>query len=231
MYCLHQIWLSWFGLAPTSHFFVISVKQEIQRFSSRLASKREIEQPVFPEREPVFTQSEPDPGPGPSRKQSAEAEVFTDKTIQPKVKLTRFMNTKSPQKNRLINVNIAHFQLQAKYARKYKSKLNVLPIQECLQQSQTLKSSCWKLNLMLCQESHKEKHWIWLPLMAVVSFCYFYCNLLSVSLYVVCWLDLLVHFCLAEHRFYTEEGEAQSVVSDAQMLLDVWGTGDGGQML
>ena len=40
-------------------------------------------------------------------------------------------------KNRLINVNTAHFEQQVKYARKYKSKLNVLPIQECLQQSLT----------------------------------------------------------------------------------------------
>ena len=63
--------------------------------------------------------------------------------------------------------------------------------------------------------------------MEVVSFCYFFCNLLSVSLYVVCWLDLLVRFSLAEHRFYTEEGGTHSVLSDAQMLLDVWGTGDG----
>ena len=63
--------------------------------------------------------------------------------------------------------------------------------------------------------------------MEVVSFCYFFSNLLSVSLYVVCSLDLLVRFCLAEHRFYTEEGGARSVVSNAQMLLDVWGTGDG----
>ena len=55
-----------------------------------------MEQPVFPEREPVFTQSEAEPGP--SRKRSAEEEVSTDKTMQPKVKLTRLMNTESPQK-------------------------------------------------------------------------------------------------------------------------------------
>ena len=57
-------------------------------------SKREIEQPVFPEREPMFLQSKP----GPSRKHSAEAEVSTDKTMQPKVKLMGLTNTESPQK-------------------------------------------------------------------------------------------------------------------------------------
>ena len=54
-----------------------------------------MDQPVFPEREPVVTQSEPQPGT--STKHSAE-EVSTDETMQPKVKLTRLTNTESPQK-------------------------------------------------------------------------------------------------------------------------------------
>ena len=64
--------------------------------------------------------------------------------------------------------------------------------------------------------------------MEVVSFCCFFCNLLSVSLYV----DLIYWFSFAlQSSDFTEEGGAWSVVSDAQMLLDVWGTGDGSQLL
>ena len=50
---------------------------------------------MFPEREPVVTQSEPQPGT--STKCSTE-EVSTDETMQPKVKLMRLMHTELPQK-------------------------------------------------------------------------------------------------------------------------------------
>ena len=66
--------------------------------SSRLAEKKEAEQPVFPQREPIFEQSKP----GPSRKHAAETQAATDTAytarMQPKVKVTCLQNTESPQK-------------------------------------------------------------------------------------------------------------------------------------
>ena len=53
-----------------------------------------MDQPVFPEREPVVTQSKPEPGTSTKR----SAEVSTDESMQPKVKLSRLLNTESPQK-------------------------------------------------------------------------------------------------------------------------------------
>ena len=65
--------------------------------SSQIAGKKQVEQPVFPEREPIFPQNKP----GPSRKCSAEAEAAIGTSrMQPKVKVkvTRLQNTESPQK-------------------------------------------------------------------------------------------------------------------------------------
>ena len=79
------IWQYQFGLVPTSYFLILSVKSELLRMSSRLAEKKQVEQPVFPEREAVFQQSEP----GPSRKcmaetQAAPDDVYTATMYQPK---------------------------------------------------------------------------------------------------------------------------------------------------
>ena len=78
--------------------------------SSRLAEKKQVEQPVFPEREAVFEQSEP----GSSRKCAAETQaapddVYTARIYQPKVKVTRLQNTESPQKVPPQAGNYTHF--------------------------------------------------------------------------------------------------------------------------
>ena len=79
--------------------------------SSRLAEKKQVEQPVFPEREAVFEQSEP----GPSRKHAAETQAALDTVdlymarMQPKVKVTRLQNTESPQKVPPQAGNYTHF--------------------------------------------------------------------------------------------------------------------------
>ena len=80
--------------------------------SSQLAEKKQVEQPVFPEREAVFEQSEP----GPSRKCVAETQavpdtvdLYTARIYQPKVKVTRLQNTESPQKVPSQAGNYIHF--------------------------------------------------------------------------------------------------------------------------
>ena len=96
-------------LVPTSYFLILSVKSELLRMSSRLAEKKQVEQPVFPEREAVFEQSKP----GPSRKraetQAAPDDVYMARIYQPKVKVTRLQNTKSPQKVPPQAGNYTHF--------------------------------------------------------------------------------------------------------------------------
>ena len=79
--------------------------------SSRLAEKKQVEQPVFPERVAIFEQSEP----GPSRKCVAETQAAPDTVnlytarMQPKVKVTRLQNTKSPRKVPPQAGNYTHF--------------------------------------------------------------------------------------------------------------------------
>ena len=53
---------------------MLSVKSELLRMSSQIAEKKQVEQPVFLEREPIFEQNKPDP----SRKHAAETQAATD---------------------------------------------------------------------------------------------------------------------------------------------------------